>query len=144
MHTTTTTNNNDSEYEEESSYVVLDLGSAIGIERIPYVKHFHLIGMEENRPVLQLGNFVFQGQVDETVGTDLIFHGADKKDNDNDNDDDDFRLVGTTTKKIVFKRVALIPRHSAPQDQPDASIDTAMDSSLGIPMESPIDAHSRV
>ncbi|KAI7907923.1 uncharacterized protein BX663DRAFT_557135 [Cokeromyces recurvatus] len=72
---------NTEEYEEEISYVEFDLHSAISNEYVEAVSHeggCSIIGLEEGRPYLQIGEFIFQGNVDESIGTHLLFEINEK------------------------------------------------------------------
>ncbi|KAG2212721.1 hypothetical protein INT47_000698, partial [Mucor saturninus] len=72
----------DSEYEEETTYVVFDLGSIAPSEFIDEVSikngGCRIIGLEEGKPYLQLGELTLEGTVDETIGTHLMFEMQDK------------------------------------------------------------------
>ncbi|KAI8968898.1 hypothetical protein BDF20DRAFT_838886 [Mycotypha africana] len=73
----------DSEYEEETTYVVFDIGGTVTKEFVEKVSHkdggCRIIGLEEGQPYLQLGDAVFEGEIDETVGTHLFFEIEERK-----------------------------------------------------------------
>ncbi|EGF81859.1 hypothetical protein BATDEDRAFT_87276 [Batrachochytrium dendrobatidis JAM81] len=70
----------DSDIVEETAYVVLDLGQEVNAEtlRKEVLEHngISLIGMDSPKPVLRIGNWVFQGEPDIVIGTDLLFKVA--------------------------------------------------------------------
>ncbi|KAK4511845.1 swr complex subunit [Mucor velutinosus] len=68
------------EYEEESSYVTFDMGRAISSSFVEQKARAgcRIVGMEEGRPLLQLGGLTFEGTVDETIGTHLLFEIKEK------------------------------------------------------------------
>ncbi|KAJ3327938.1 hypothetical protein HDU76_010858 [Blyttiomyces sp. JEL0837] len=65
------------EWEEETSYLVLDLGPEVPADAIKSaVKSFEglsLIGLESPNPMLRIGNMIFKGSFDSTLGTDMVF-----------------------------------------------------------------------
>ncbi|KAI9273549.1 hypothetical protein EDC94DRAFT_595224 [Helicostylum pulchrum] len=73
----------DSEYEEETTYVVFDLGKAITPQYIQEMKEkaggCRVLGLEEGKPYIQIGNMTFEGEVDETIGTHLMFTVEEKQ-----------------------------------------------------------------
>ncbi|KAJ3281571.1 hypothetical protein HK104_011393 [Borealophlyctis nickersoniae] len=81
------------EYEEETTYVVLDLGSDFTKEMIEAAatvhdgvslingnqrktKKMYLQGLDTPTPFLRVGNLIYKGTLDQTVGTDLIFSAS--------------------------------------------------------------------
>ncbi|KAG2229521.1 hypothetical protein INT48_008410 [Thamnidium elegans] len=71
----------DSEYEEETTYVVFDMGKAVSTEYIQEMKEKTggCRGLEEGKPYIQIGNLTFEGEVDETIGTHLMFTIEEKQ-----------------------------------------------------------------
>ncbi|KAL7308148.1 hypothetical protein PS15m_012038 [Mucor circinelloides] len=68
------------EYEEESSYVTFDMGKTITSNFVEQKARAgcRIVGMEEGQPLLQLGGLTFEGTVDETIGTHLLFEIKEK------------------------------------------------------------------
>ncbi|KAI8051890.1 uncharacterized protein B0P05DRAFT_562262 [Gilbertella persicaria] len=75
------------EYEEETSYVVFDMGNTITSDFISKAARTkggcQLIGLEEGTPYLQLGDLIFEGEIDETIGSHMFFEVQEKKQEDN-------------------------------------------------------------
>ncbi|KAI8640501.1 hypothetical protein BD408DRAFT_369832 [Parasitella parasitica] len=67
------------EYEEETSYVTFDMGTNISSAFVEQKANgCRIIGLEEGTPLLQLGGLTFEGKVDETIGTHLLFEIKEK------------------------------------------------------------------
>ncbi|KAJ3164629.1 hypothetical protein HDU88_005277 [Geranomyces variabilis] len=62
---------------EETKYIVLDVGSELAAADVQAAAAEHqgvsIIGLDSPTPYLRIGNMIFQGAVDRTLGTDLIF-----------------------------------------------------------------------
>ncbi|KAI8593347.1 hypothetical protein BDZ88DRAFT_139496 [Geranomyces variabilis] len=67
----------DDEWEEETKYIVLDVGSELAAADVQAAAAEHqgvsIIGLDSATPYLRIGDMIFQGAVDRTLGTDLIF-----------------------------------------------------------------------
>ncbi|KAI8921073.1 hypothetical protein DFJ77DRAFT_448440 [Powellomyces hirtus] len=65
------------EWEEETRYIVLDLGTEVTSETVQAAAASHegvsIVGLDSSAPHLRVGNLVFRGTLDRTLGTDLIF-----------------------------------------------------------------------
>ncbi|KAH6571317.1 hypothetical protein BASA50_002055 [Batrachochytrium salamandrivorans] len=70
----------DPDIVEETAYVVFDLGSDITLETLRKEAADHngvsLVGIDTAKPVLRVGNWVYQGEPDILIGTDMIFKVA--------------------------------------------------------------------
>jgi len=71
----------ESEYEEEETLVMVDLHGVIDSEIFTQdsFNKFKILGVDTERPILQVENFVFTGEYDQTIGTAVIFEEKDKK-----------------------------------------------------------------
>ncbi|KAI9474149.1 MAG: hypothetical protein EXX96DRAFT_580761 [Benjaminiella poitrasii] len=70
------------EYEEESHYVEFDFGTAVSNEHIETISKeggCAIIGLEEGKPYLQLGEMMFRGEIDDSLGTHLLFEINEKQ-----------------------------------------------------------------
>lgn len=71
------------EYEEETSYVLFDVGNSVTDQLVDQVsRNFggcRIIGLEEGKPFLQLGHHTFEGEIDDTIGTHLLFEIQENK-----------------------------------------------------------------
>lgn len=102
----------DSEYEEEEATILVELKGVIDsdlLTQMPFEK-FKLIGLETDNPILQLNNYCFSGEYDETLGTALIFEEEAKKYKKSDPifcNDPTTRLkyVCHTTKVLNMRRI---------------------------------------
>jgi len=74
---------NDEEWEEESTYMIMDLGSDLTIDllkrSLEINNGYSIIGLDTDQPMFKIGNFVYKGEVDYSLGTDLIFEIDDSK-----------------------------------------------------------------
>ncbi|ORX52259.1 hypothetical protein BCR36DRAFT_411698 [Piromyces finnis] len=78
------------EWEEESTYMIMDLGSDLTIDllkrSLEINNGYSLIGLDTDQPMFKIGNFVYKGEVDYSLGTDLIFEVDENKINNNNKD----------------------------------------------------------
>ena len=78
---TDNTQDSDSEYEEEETMILIELHGVIDSEiftRDRFEK-FAILGIDTEKPILQVENFVFTGEYEDTMGTALILEEDDKK-----------------------------------------------------------------
>ncbi|KAI8820825.1 uncharacterized protein EV422DRAFT_596095 [Fimicolochytrium jonesii] len=124
------------EWEEETKYVVLDLGTEVDAETVQAAaakyEGLSIIGLDTATPVLRIGNMVFKGALDRTLGTDLIFSKSNPNESrpkrapqgpmpmsmDPSRADIDMTFIGTSSLKAKFKRVDMVrkPDRSSPMD----------------------------
>ncbi|CAO3665363.1 unnamed protein product [Umbelopsis vinacea] len=74
---------------------------------------YALVGLDTPTPFLQLGTEIYQGEYDETIGSNLLMEKVPRSDLESDTlQDGQFELsfAGSTTKIIQFKRVTLVKR----------------------------------
>jgi hypothetical protein len=74
---------NEDEWEEESTYMIMDLGSDLTIDllkrSLEINNGYSIIGLDTDQPMFKIGNFVYKGEVDYSLGTDLIFEVDENK-----------------------------------------------------------------
>ncbi|KAG0738704.1 hypothetical protein G6F57_005097 [Rhizopus arrhizus] len=71
------------EYEEETNYVLFDIGASVTSQYIEQISQTQggcrIIGLEEGKPYLQVGHQIFEGEMDDTIGTNLLFEIQESK-----------------------------------------------------------------
>ncbi|KAI9256253.1 hypothetical protein BY458DRAFT_519509 [Sporodiniella umbellata] len=76
-------NEDDYYYEEESNYVLFDLGTdateTLVEQAIQKDGGCRIIGLEEGQPFLQVGHQIYEGEIDDTIGTHLLFEIQENK-----------------------------------------------------------------
>ncbi|KAL7640756.1 UNVERIFIED_CONTAM: hypothetical protein RMT77_009031 [Armadillidium vulgare] len=88
----------DDEYEEKEILVLVDLKGIIDsdfLSQTPF-ERFKIIGLETDNPVLQLNNYHFTGEYDETLGTALLFQ------EDDESEESDTVFSNTPAKRLKF------------------------------------------
>ncbi|TPX71061.1 hypothetical protein SpCBS45565_g01296 [Spizellomyces sp. 'palustris'] len=118
------------EWEEEvwTTYVVLDLGTEVTVDSVKAAATEYdgvsLIGLDTPSPYLRVGNLMFKGAFDRTIGTDMIFAASVQDENrpkrpptgplplstDPNRPDVSMTYLGQSTMKTKFMRVTLEPR----------------------------------
>jgi len=71
----------ESEYEEEETLVMVDLHGVIDSELFSQdsFNKFKVLGMDTDQPVLQVENFMFNGEYAQTMGTAVMFEEEEKR-----------------------------------------------------------------
>ncbi|KND00442.1 uncharacterized protein SPPG_04761 [Spizellomyces punctatus DAOM BR117] len=116
------------EWEEETTYVVLDLGTDVTVDTVKAAASEYdgvsLIGLDTPSPYLRVGNLMFKGAFDRTIGTDMIFAASAQDENrpkrpptgplplstDPNRPDVSMTYLGQSTMKTKFMRVTLEPK----------------------------------
>ncbi|TPX56041.1 hypothetical protein PhCBS80983_g04842 [Powellomyces hirtus] len=130
------------EWEEETRYIVLDLGTEVTSETVQAAAASHegvsIVGLDSSAPHLRVGNLVFRGTLDRTLGTDLIFATSKHDDarpqraprgplplsTDLNRPGIDMTFVGQSTVRAKFTRVSL-ERRQPPGDMMDVDAPSA-------------------
>jgi hypothetical protein len=73
--------------------------------------------LETEHPLLKIDDLLFQGTYEETVGTNLLFELNPAH---QENESLPLKYVGHTTRRLVFRRVTLVPR-SQPSEEKHSS-----------------------
>ncbi|CAO3687364.1 unnamed protein product [Rhizopus microsporus] len=125
--------NSDYEYEEETNYVLFNVGTTITDEYIDSVSKTQggcrIIGLQEGKPYLQIGNQFFEGEIDDTIGTHLLFEIQESKrettgllpllssmrskDDDKKKQKYNLTFACSTEKMVHFDSVTLEPKMDA-------------------------------
>ncbi|CAL4156312.1 unnamed protein product [Meganyctiphanes norvegica] len=107
----------ESEYEEEETLVMVDLHGVIDSEIFSQdsFNKFKILGVDTEQPILQVENFVFTGEYDQTIGTAVMFEEVDKKVKKSDpvfckKPPTMLKYVCKTNKKLNMKRVFVSER----------------------------------
>ncbi|KAI8577159.1 hypothetical protein K450DRAFT_253122 [Umbelopsis ramanniana AG] len=121
----------------ETQYILLDLGENAPddiVESGETSGGYSLIGLDTPTPYLQLGSEIYQGEFDETIGSNLFLEKVPKNEGGYipkaiNNEDRSFSLsfAGATSKTIKFRKVNLtkkdegapIPAENDVEDHPD-------------------------
>ncbi|GJQ11798.1 hypothetical protein GpartN1_g3589.t1 [Galdieria partita] len=77
--------------------------------------HFRLIGLEEGKPFLQIGNEVFQGSFEKPLGTVLLFGDQDGRNSQETEmvKPSSWGLIGCTEETVKFEKVQLRKKNTA-------------------------------
>lgn len=82
----------------EQFYVVLALDEYEDTNLLATCKHYSLIGLDTEAPVLKIDDLIFKGTYEESVGTELLFE---------QHNPGSINYFGKTTKILRFKRVTV-------------------------------------
>ncbi|KAI8827286.1 uncharacterized protein EV422DRAFT_34744 [Fimicolochytrium jonesii] len=133
---TTLESDEEDEWEEETKYLVLDVGTEVDAETVQAAatkyEGLSIIGLDTPTPILRVGNMVFKGSLDRTLGTDLIFSKSNPNESrpkrapqgpmpmsmDPNRAEIDMTFIGTSALRGKFKRVDMArkPDSSSPMD----------------------------
>ncbi|CAG8526616.1 10738_t:CDS:2 [Paraglomus brasilianum] len=117
VHTETRNGNSDepeSEYEDEVSYLILDVGTELTNEMLQSLDHnqgYSLIGLDTDTPYLEVAGQQYRGELDDQVGTTLLF--TQELDPDSSRCSD-LNYICHTSKRINFSRIIL--EHKKPEE----------------------------
>ena len=116
--------NNEKEEEEEMTFVV-ELSGILDADLLNKVKgNCKVLGIDTDKPLLQLDQYTFTGEYEDTLGTCLLFEEKDKSEasqlretrqnilhhllgEDSMNTTVDLEFSGLVNKKLVMKRAFL-------------------------------------
>ncbi|XP_046578116.1 general transcription factor 3C polypeptide 6-like isoform X2 [Haliotis rubra] len=103
------------EYGEwEETLVVAELSGLIDSETLKKDNlKCEVLGIDTDRPVLQIENYVFAGEYEDAIGTAMIFKGIPADPSAPDSDLKDLEYVCSTRKKLVMKRAFLQSKNIA-------------------------------
>lgn len=73
------------EWIEEIEYLTFDFGDTLPPHPIQSFSNFELLGLNTDKPFLQIGNQIYRGEYESLIGTELIMK-ATEKDHDQGND----------------------------------------------------------
>lgn len=97
----------DSDYEEEESLVLVELSGIMETDLVSRVKDCKILGIDTEKPLLQLDNYIFQGEYEDTMGTCMLFEEKSLPDAAGFSDEPpkelDFQYL--TNKKLSMQRV---------------------------------------
>ncbi|XP_071486187.1 general transcription factor 3C polypeptide 6-like [Diadema antillarum] len=115
------TDTHDNDWIEEEHLVLVELSGVADDQNFAKSKkECKILGIETEKPVLQVGNSVFQGEYKKAVGTIVIFEGDDEGKN--------WKYKCCTHNKLEMKRVFLQPKEtSSDEAQADAASPAAME-----------------
>ncbi|KAM3583675.1 hypothetical protein VKS41_003647 [Umbelopsis sp. WA50703] len=110
----------------ETQYIILDVGDTVSddiIESAQASGGCSLVGLDTPTPFLQLGTDVYQGQHDETIGSNLLLERvpidvSKRARGVATENDEDYKLqyVASTTKTIQFRKVELTKKDPTAKD----------------------------
>ncbi|XP_046361621.2 general transcription factor 3C polypeptide 6-like [Haliotis rufescens] len=99
---------------EEETLVVAELSGLIDSETLKKDNlKCEVLGIDTDRPVLQIENYVFSGEYEDSVGTAMIFQGISADSSVPDSDLKDLEYMCSTRKKLGMKRAFLQSKNIA-------------------------------
>ncbi|KAL4226774.1 General transcription factor 3C polypeptide 6 [Mactra antiquata] len=115
----------DDEYEYEETTVVAEINGVIDSEFLADIKLAKVLGIDGEKPLLQLDNYTFSGQYEDTMGTCMLFK---VKSNEEDPQDPNRKLEYTclSNKKLSLQSVLLKKNDDkvSEQNKPEETVDT--------------------
>ncbi|KAG8201823.1 hypothetical protein JTE90_027303 [Oedothorax gibbosus] len=92
----------DSEYEIEESVVLVELNGIIDANFLLQEQNpTKVLGIDSDKPILQIGHYIFTGEYEHTTGTVVVYQPADSP----KSEEPDFEYVCKTDTKLVMKRI---------------------------------------
>ncbi|GBN60842.1 hypothetical protein AVEN_107863-1, partial [Araneus ventricosus] len=102
----------DSEYETEETVVLVELNGIIDADLLLQQQTLtKILGIDTDEPLLQIGNCLFKGEYDDTLGTVVLYEPVDGSQKDGlESNDSDFKFLCKTDTKLTMKRCFLQER----------------------------------
>ncbi|GFW69255.1 uncharacterized protein TNCV_2366331 [Trichonephila clavipes] len=99
-------NNSDSEYEIEEALVLVELNGIIDADFLLQAQdQSKFLGIETDEPILQIGNCLFKGEYEDTVGTVIVYEPTDTSKTDaSETIENSYEFLCKTDKKLTMKR----------------------------------------
>ncbi|GFQ87894.1 uncharacterized protein TNCT_366121 [Trichonephila clavata] len=99
-------NNSDSEYEIEEALVLVELNGIIDADFLLQAQdQTKFLGIETDEPILQIGNCLFKGEYEDTVGTVIVYEPTDTSKTDaSETIENSYEFLCKTDKKLTMKR----------------------------------------
>lgn len=99
--------NDDNEYEEEESLVVVELSGIMETDLVSQVQECKVLGIDTEKPLLQLDNYIFQGQYEDAMGTCMMFEEKLLPETDEFSTEaqKELEYQYLTNKKVLMQRV---------------------------------------
>lgn len=96
----------DEEWEEEEQLVVVELSGIINNEHLSKCRSScKILDIDSERPMMQVGQYVFAGEYEDTLGTCVLFEEVPQKGKGSDSPD--LKYMCHTVKKLTMQRVFL-------------------------------------
>ncbi|KAK3610561.1 hypothetical protein CHS0354_008997 [Potamilus streckersoni] len=93
----------DSEYEEEETHIVVELSGIMETDYLSKAKDCKILGIDTDRPVLQLDHYIFAGEYQDTLGTCMLFEEKSKTGDVNTGESSTQENREKATKDLEFK-----------------------------------------
>lgn len=94
------------EWEEEEQLVVVELSGIINNEHLSKCcKTSKILDIDSERPMMQVGQYVFAGEYEDTLGTCVLFEEVPQKGRASDSPD--LKYMCHTLKKLTMQRIFL-------------------------------------
>ncbi|KAL3853637.1 hypothetical protein ACJMK2_017167 [Sinanodonta woodiana] len=107
----------DSEYEEEETHIIVELSGIMETDYLSKANECKILGIDTDRPILQLDHYIFAGEYQDTLGTCMLFEekpmtgNADKGESSTQENREkatkDLEFKHLCTKKLCMQRAFL-------------------------------------
>ncbi|XP_047451504.1 general transcription factor 3C polypeptide 6 [Mugil cephalus] len=94
----------DDEWEEEEQLVVVEVSGIINSESLSR-STCKILDVDSERPMMQIGQYVFAGEYEDTLGTCVLFEETQRKGKANSGTD--LKYMCHTAKKLKMQRIFL-------------------------------------
>ncbi|XP_030281976.1 general transcription factor 3C polypeptide 6 isoform X2 [Sparus aurata] len=96
----------DDEWEEEEQLVVVELSGIINNDFLSKCRGTcKILDIDSEKPMMQVGQYVFAGEYEDTLGTCVLFEEGPKK--GKEGSDPELKYTCHTTKKLMMQRIFL-------------------------------------
>ncbi|XP_012737578.2 general transcription factor 3C polypeptide 6 [Fundulus heteroclitus] len=95
----------DDEWEEEEQLVVVELSGIINNDFLSKCQTCKILDIDSERPMMQVGQYVFAGEYDDALGTCVLFEELPKKGKAKESPG--LRYMCHTVKKLTMQRIFL-------------------------------------
>ncbi|GFT83734.1 uncharacterized protein NPIL_511911 [Nephila pilipes] len=120
--------NSDSEYEIEEAIVLVELNGIIDSDFLLQAQdHSKFLGIDTDEPILQIGNCLFKGEYEDTVGTVIVYEPTDTSKTDaSETTENSYEFLCKTDKKLTMKRCFPRERFADKLKSTEASFSTSV------------------
>ncbi|XP_077452767.1 general transcription factor 3C polypeptide 6 [Stigmatopora argus] len=104
----------DDEWEEEEQLVVVELSGIINNDAMFKSATCEILDIDSEQPMMQMGQYVFAGEYEDTLGTCVLFEEGPGK--GKDGNAPELKYMCHTVKKLMMQRIFLSERKENESD----------------------------
>ena len=138
----TSSHQEDSDDEWEDIHIVLDIKEFENTNLLSSVNTYSIIGLDTLRPIVKLGNFVFEGTFDQYMGTALLFEHLPTPPHNSSHSEHTKLQYSLKTKRVLrLNRILIKPQQllAASTTTSDETTTTTTNTTIDLVNNEPMD-----